>query len=165
VLSYSLHPSFLLIQILYQRPAEWVDGGRPAIYASRDVQPAPPVASHGSFRFADARGSYERLTFGPGSSSSSGGDGEGSNQSGPLEPLAPEVRVWTRDNVSMEGSIGEPLLTADRKPPGGRACGFIWAVAWFSIEPQSATLAPMLPFSLTPSVRAMRASFVNPLGR
>jgi len=23
-----------------------------------------------------------------------------------LEPLALEVRVWTRDNVSMEGSVG-----------------------------------------------------------
>jgi hypothetical protein len=66
------------VQILYQRPTEWAESStesmHPAIYASSEVQPAPPVASHGSFRFADARGSYERLTFGPGSRSS----GEGS---------------------------------------------------------------------------------------
>ena len=39
-----------------------------------------------------------------------------------LEPLAPEVRVCTRDDVLIEGSIGA-ALNADRRPPAGLACG------------------------------------------
>jgi len=33
------------------------------------------------------------------------------------------VRVPTREILSMEGSMGEPLSNADGKPPGGLACG------------------------------------------
>jgi len=35
----------------------------------------------------------------------------------------PSACETTWDNVSMEGSIGKPLLNAHRKPPGGLACG------------------------------------------
>jgi len=46
------------------------------------------------------------------------------DQCGPLEPLAREVRVCTRDqNVLIEGSIGEALMNADGKPAAGLACG------------------------------------------
>ena len=38
-------------------------------------------------------------------------------------PLAPEVRLCTRDNVSIEGSIGEPLSKSDGK--------LLWASLWF----------------------------------
>jgi hypothetical protein len=34
------------------------------LYSSPDVLAAPPVASHGAFRFADARGSYLRARTG-----------------------------------------------------------------------------------------------------
>ena len=62
---------------------------RRAIYSSSDVQPAPPVASQGSFRFADARGSYERHTFGRGSSS-------GGETSQTLARASPHVNASVR---------------------------------------------------------------------
>ena len=42
---------------------------------------------------------------------------------------------WTRDNVSMEGSIGEPLLNADEKAAWWASSWFVWAVVWFIVEP------------------------------
>jgi hypothetical protein len=53
--------------------------------------------------------------------------------------------VSYRDNVTTEGPIAEPLSHADRKPPGGRACGSWGHVAGFSIgglESHTAALSP-----------------------
>ena len=49
-----------LLQVLYQHPDESLAPDTlSALYSSPDVLAAPPVAEHGAFRFADARGSYQ----------------------------------------------------------------------------------------------------------
>jgi len=43
----------------------------------------------------------------------------------------------TPDNVSIEGSIGEPILNADGTAAWWAGLWFVWAVAWFIIEPSN----------------------------
>ena len=68
-------------------------------------------------------------------------------------PLAPEVRVRT---FQLEGLMGEPLLNADGKPPGGLAWGSFGlsrASLLNHFEPQTASLSVRLGscVALTPT--------------
>jgi len=51
----------------------------------------------------------------------------------------------------MEGSAGEPLLNADGRPPGGRACGSFGLSHGSGIEPFEPKMATLVS-ALVPSL-------------